>query len=392
MKRIVILSVLMLAALSVSAQQRNNVAPSFTGAVEDFKPNVTNQLGHQYPMVNSQGAVRAQLRAPQANSVQLDIGGVRYEMVKDENGVWTGTSAPQDVGFHYYQLNVDGASVPDPGSIYFFGAGRWGSGIEIPSDDMDFWQVKNVPQGAVEEKYYWSKATESMRHCFVYLPAEYQKNPNKKYPVLYLQHGNAENENGWSAQGHTGQILDNLIAEGKAVPFIVVMDYGQSQNIHLVGQYAPQQPQQQPQQGQGGMRSTGPDAFQVVLLTDIIPMVEKEYRVIADAQHRAMAGLSMGGMQTRRITVANPTTFAYVGLFSGGTISVEDVQGAEGYKQTNKLVFMSSGSKENPRVMEAAEALKGIGVNAVGYISEGTAHEWHTWRRSLYQFAQLIFK
>ena len=397
MKRIILLSVLMLAALSVSAQQRNNVAPSFEGAVEDFKPNLTNQRGHQYPMVNSQGAVRAQLRAPQANSVQLDIGGVRYEMVKDENGVWTGTSAPQDVGFHYYQLNVDGASVPDPGSLYFFGAGRWGSGIEIPSDDMDFWQVKNVPQGVIEEKYYWSKATESMRHCYVYLPAEYQSNPNKKYPVLYLQHGNAEDESGWSAQGHTGQILDNLIAEGKAVPFIVVMDYGQSQNIHLVGQYAPPQPPQpqqpqQGQQGQRGARATGPDAFQVVLITDIIPMVEKEYRVIADAQHRAMAGLSMGGMQTRRITTANPTTFAYVGLFSGGTISVEDVQGADGYKQTNKLVFMSSGSKENPRVMEAAEALRGIGINSVGYISEGTAHEWHTWRRSLYQFAQLIFK
>ena len=393
MKRIVLLFT-MFAALSASAQQRNNVAPSFAGAVEDFKPNVTNQMGHQYPMVNSQGAVRAQLRAPQANSVQLDIGGVRYEMVKDENGVWTGTSAPQDVGFHYYQLNVDGASVPDPGSIYFFGAGRWGSGVEVPSDDMDFWQVKNVPQGAIEEKYYWSKATESMRHCFVYLPAEYQKNPDKKYPVLYLQHGNAENENGWSAQGHTGQILDNLIAEGKAVPFIVVMDYGQSQNIHLVGQYAPQQPAQpqQGQQGQGPARATGPDAFQVVLLTDIIPMVEKEYRVIADAQHRALAGLSMGGMQTRRITVANPTTFAYVGLFSGGTVSVEDVQGAEGYQRTNKVIFMSSGSKENPRVMEAAEALKGIGINAVGYISEGTAHEWHTWRRSLYQFAQLLFK
>ena len=397
MKRIILLSVLMLAALSVSAQQRNNVAASFEGAVEDFKPNLTNQRGHQYPMVNSQGAVRAQLRAPQANSVQLDIGGVRYEMVKDENGVWTGTSAPQDVGFHYYQLNVDGASVPDPGSLYFFGAGRWGSGIEIPSDDMDFWQVKNVPQGVIEEKYYWSKATESMRHCYVYLPAEYRSNPNKKYPVLYLQHGNAEDESGWSAQGHTGQILDNLIAEGKAVPFIVVMDYGQSQNIHLVGQYAPPQPPQpqqpqQGQQGQRGARATGPDAFQVVLMTDIIPMVEKEYRVIADAQHRAMAGLSMGGMQTRRITTANPTTFAYVGLFSGGTISVEDVQGADGYKQTNKLVFMSSGSKENPRVMEAAEALRGIGMNSVGYISEGTAHEWHTWRRSLYHFAQLIFK
>ena len=393
MKRIILLSVMMLAALAASAQQRNNVVPSFAGAVEDFKPNVTNQRGHQYPMVNSQGAVRAQLRAPQANSVQLDIGGKRYEMVKDENGVWTGTSDPQDVGFHYYQLNVDGASVPDPGTIYFVGAGRWGSGIEIPSADMDFWQVKNVPQGALEEKYYWSKATESMRHCFVYLPAEYQKNPNKKYPVLYLQHGNAEDENGWGSQGHTAQILDNLIAEGKAVPFIVVIDYGQSQNIHLVGQYAPApQPAQQPAQPGQRQANAGPDAFQVVLLTDIIPMVEKEYRVIADAQHRALAGLSMGGMQTRRITIANPTTFAYVGQFSGGTISVEDVQGAAGFKQTNKLVFMSSGSKENPRVMEAAEALKGIGMNAVGYISEGTAHEWHTWRRSLYQFAQLLFK
>ena len=370
MKKLLLL-VMMFAALSASAQQRNNVVPSFAGAVEDFKPNLTNQLGRQYPMVNSQGAVRAQLRAPQANSVQLDIGGKRYEMVKDENGVWTGTSDPQDVGFHYYQLNVDGASVPDPGTVYFFGAGRWGSGIEIPSADMDFWQVKNVPQGAVEEKYYWSKATESMRHCYVYLPAEYQKNPNKKYPVLYLQHGNAENEQGWSAQGHTGQILDNLIAEGKAVPFIVVMDYGQGQN----------------------MRANN-DGFQVVLLTDIIPMVEKEYRVIADAQHRAMAGLSMGGGQTRMITLANPTTFAYVGMFSGGVMSVEDIQGAEGFQKTNKVVFMSSGSKENPRVMEAAEALKGIGINAVGYISEGegTAHEWHTWRRSLYQFAQLLFK
>jgi enterochelin esterase family protein len=390
MKKVFLL-VMMLAAISASAQQRNNVQPSFAGAVDDFKPNVTNQLGHQYPMVNSQGAVRAQLRAPQANSVMLDIGGVRYEMTKDENGVWTGTSNPQDVGFHYYQLNVDGASVPDPGTVYFFGAGRWGSGIEIPSADMDIWQVKNVPQGAIEEKYYWSKATESMRHCYVYLPAEYQKNKKKKYPVLYLQHGNAENEQGWSAQGHTAQILDNLIAAGKAVPFIVVMDYGQSQNIHLVGQYAPA-PQPQPQPAQPGARNTGPDAFQTVLITDIIPMVEKEYRVIADAKHRAMAGLSMGGGQTRRITLANPTMFAYVGMFSGGVMSVEDIQGAEGFQKTNKVVFMSSGSKENPRVMEAAESLRGIGINAVGYISEGTAHEWHTWRRSLYEFAQLLFK
>jgi len=287
-------------------------------------------------------------------------------MVKDERGVWTATSAPQDVGFHYYQLIVDGTPMPDPGTVSFFGAGRWGSGIEIPSADMDFWQVKNVPQGRVVEQYYWSKATESMRHCYVYLPAEYDKNPNKKYPVLYLQHGNAENEYGWSVQGHAGQIMDNLIAEKKAVPFLIVMDYGQGQNIHLKGQYAPQEAQQ-------GSRNN--DAFQVVLLTDIIPMVEREYRVIADAQHRGMAGLSMGGGQTRRITLANPKTFAYVGMFSGGTISPDDVNAADGFKSTNKLVFMSCGSKENPRVMEAAENLRKAGLNATGYVSEGTAHE-----------------
>ncbi len=381
MKRNLLL-VIVLAVVSASAQQRNNTVPSFTGAVEDFKPNATNQPGRQYPMVNSQGAVRVQLRAPGATSVQLDLGR-RYEMVKDERGVWTATSAPQDVGFHYYQLIVDGTPMPDPGTVSFFGAGRWGSGIEIPSADMDFWQVKNVPQGRVVEQYYWSKATESMRHCYVYLPAEYDKNPNKKYPVLYLQHGNAENEYGWSVQGHAGQIMDNLIAEKKAVPFLIVMDYGQGQNIHLKGQYAPQEAQQ-------GSRNN--DAFQVVLLTDIIPMVEREYRVIADAQHRGMAGLSMGGGQTRRITLANPKTFAYVGMFSGGTISPDDVNAADGFKSTNKLVFMSCGSKENPRVMEAAENLRKAGLNATGYVSEGTAHEWHTWRRSLYQFAQLIFK
>lgn len=391
MKRI-LLSAMVLAALSVSAQQqqRNATVPSFADAVEDFKPSViTNQPGRQYPMVNSQGAVRVQLRAPGATSVQLDLGR-RYEMTKDENGVWTGTSAPQDVGFHYYQLIVDGTAMPDPGTISYFGAGRWGSGIEIPSDDMDFWQVKDVPQGSIVEKYYWSKATESMRHCYVYLPNEYDKNPKKKYPVLYLQHGNAENEYGWSVQGHTGQIMDNLIAAKKAVPFIIVMDYGQGQNIHLVGQYAPEpQPQQQ---GRQGGRGASNDAFSVVLMNDIIPFIEKEFRVYTDAAHRGMAGLSMGGGQTRRITLANPTKFGYIGMFSGGTISPDDVNGAEGFKKTAKLVFMSSGSKENPRVMEAAEALNGMGVKAVGYISEGTAHEWHTWRRSLYEFAQLIFK
>ena len=230
MKKI-ILSLMAFSCLTASAQfgapRENPKVPSVTENVtEDFKPASTNQDNKQYPMVNSQRMVRAQIKAPDATFVGLDIAGKIYIMTKDENGVWTGTSEPQDEGFHYYQLNIDGASVPDPGSLYYYGASRWGSGIEIPSDDEDFWQVKNVPQGSMSEVFYWSTYTEKMRRCHVYLPAEYFTNPTKKFPVLYLQHGMGENEYGWAEQGHTAQIMDNLIAEGKAVPCIIVMDNG----------------------------------------------------------------------------------------------------------------------------------------------------------------------
>lgn len=403
MKQTLLLAAIALAAVSVNAQ-----------VVEDFKPATTNQEGKQYPMVNSQRMVRAQISAPEATSVKLDIGGVKYDMVKDENGVWTGESAPQDEGFHYYQLNIDGASVPDPGSKYYYGASRWGSGIDIPTADEDFYTVKNVPQGSVNEVYYYSTVTEKMRHCYIYLPAAYRENPDKKFPVLYLQHGMGENETGWSAQGKTGIIMDNLIAAGKAVPFIIVMDNGLNVRPANMPEGQPafgmgprpqggQPGQGRPQggaPGQGGQRRPrggfggfgGFNAFQDVLLKDIIPMVEKNYRVIADTEHRAMAGLSMGGMQTRSITMANPTTFAYVGMFSGGTFRAEDLKDAADFKKTNKVLFMSCGGKENMGVDKAAEDLKAIGINAYSYVSPETAHEWQTWRRSLYQFAQLIFK
>ena len=418
MKKI-ILSLMALATVSAYAQfggrgQGNPTVPSVTENVtEDFKPALNNQANHQYPMVNSQRMVRAQISAPNATSVGLDIDGKIYSMTKNENGVWTGTSAPQDPGFHYYQLNIDGASVPDPGSLYYYGASRWGSGIEVPSDDQDFWQVKNVPQGSMNEVYYYSSVTEKMRHCYIYFPNEYYTNPTKKFPVLYLMHGMGENEHGWAEQGHTAQIMDNLIAEKKAVPFIIVIDCldaqaaGQQGGMGGFGGQRPggpsadaQAPQGQRPQGQGGQRRMGGfgggfmmgGAFQDVLIKDIIPMVEKNYRVIADPQHRAMAGLSMGGMTTHGVTLANPTTFAYVGMFSGGTFSVSELEDNADFKKTNKALFMSCGSKENMGVMEAAENLKKIGINATGYISEGTAHEWHTWRRSLYQFVQICFK
>ena len=383
---------------------------------EDFKPASTNQEGKQYPMVNSQRMVRAQISAPEANSVKLDIGGVKYEMKKDANGVWTGESAPQDEGFHYYQLNIDGASVPDPGSKYYYGASRWGSGIDIPAADEDFYTVKNVPQGSINEVYYYSSVTQQMRHGYIYLPAEYYANPTKKFPVLYLQHGMGENETGWSAQGKTGIIMDNLIAAGKAQPFIIFMDNGlnaRKPGEQPMGFGGPRPGGPRPQGGArpaGGQRPrmSGADfakmarrmggAFEEVLIKDIIPMVEKNYRVIADANHRAMAGLSMGGMQTHGITLNNPKTFAYVGIFSGGSISADELTDIPDFKATNKVLFMSAGGKEKGMaegegsVINAAEGLKKIGINAHSYISPETAHEWQTWRRSLYQFAQLLFK
>ena len=437
MKKI-ILSLMALASLTASAQfgaQRGNpVVPSVKAEVEDFKPASTNQENKQFPAVNSKRQVRAQISAPKATFVGLDIAGKIYEMTKDENGVWTGTSEPQDEGFHYYQLNIDGANVPDPNSLYYYGASRWGSGIEIPSDDQDFWQVKNVPQGSVSEVFYWSTYTEKMRRCHIYLPHEYFTNPTKKFPVLYLQHGMGENEYGWAEQGHTAQIMDNLIAEGKAVPCVIVMDNGL--NTSRPGeaggfggfggprpQGAPGQGGQRPQGapaagpqgqrpqgfGQGGPRPQGQggpqggqrrggfggfsEGFKNVLFNDIIPMVEKNYRVIADPQHRAYAGLSMGGMQAREITLANPEKFAYVGSFSSGAWSVDQVKGSEGFAKNVKLLFMSGGGKENMGCVEAAKNIKEqVGMNAVGYESPGTAHEWHTWRRSLFQFAQLMFK
>ena len=403
------------------APRQNPTVPSVTeNVVEDFKPATTNQENKQFPAVNSQRMVRAQISAPQATFVGLDIAGKIYQMTKDENGVWTGTSEPQDEGFHYYQLNIDGASVPDPGSKYYYGASRWGSGIDIPAQDEEFYTVKNVPQGSINEVYYWSTVQGKMRHGYVYLPNEYYRNPTKKFPVLYLQHGMGENETGWSAQGKTGIIMDNLIAAGKATPFIIYMDNGldtrrpgdpDPAQMRRMGPPQGPRPQGAPQGGPQGPRPQGgrpggfgrgfgnfAETFQQILLKDIIPMVEKNYRVIADTEHRAMAGLSMGGMQTHAITLANPTTFAYVGMFSGGTFNTEELKDAADFKKTNKVLFMSAGGREtrmaegDGSVGKAAEDLKKMGINAHSYVSPETAHEWQTWRRSLYQFAQLLFK
>ncbi|WP_163713600.1 alpha/beta hydrolase-fold protein [Mangrovibacterium lignilyticum] len=358
--------------------------------VEDFKPSSVNQPGKQFPQVNSEGRVRAQISAPEANNVRLDIGGVKYEMVKDENGVWTGESEPQDFGFHYYQLNVDGASVPDPGTKYFYGAGRWGSGIEIPADDMDIYALKDVPHGLVSEQNYFSEITQSFRRCFVYTPAEYNANPEKRYPVLYLQHGSFEDETGWSGQGHANRILDNLIAANKAVSMIIVMDNGYAYKL----------------QSSGGGRPAM--VFEEVMMNEIIPMIDKRFRTIADREHRAIAGLSMGANQTMRICMNNLDKFAYYGGFSGTSnypssdeINVETfLNGAfKNGKSVNdqiKVFWLGLGTKEPKPFPGSVGAFRNMlekqGIDYVYYESPGTAHEWQTWRRDLYQYAQLLFK
>jgi enterochelin esterase-like enzyme len=340
--------------------------------VEDFKPSPVNQPGREYPQVNSEGRVRTQILAPDAKYVQLDIGGKKYDMVKDSNGVWTGESAPQDVGFHYYQLNIDGASVPDPGSLFFYGACRYGSGIEVPSNDQEIFAMKNVAHGHVHEIYFPSESTQTDRRAYVYTPPGYDKASSERYPVLYLQHGYCENETSWPIQGRANFIMDNLIAEGKARPFIIVMTYGMTNEISF-----------------GGLRNFDIKPFQTVLVDELIPYVDANFRTLSNQESRAMAGLSMGGFETRLITLNRPDVFSYYGLFSGGVYKSEELVDHKNLK----LVFISCGSKERPDgVNAAANELREGGFNAVSYVSEGTAHEFHTWRRSLHQLAQLLFK
>ena len=343
---------------------------------EDFKPSMLNQPGQEYPQVNSQGYVRFKINAPAADSVRVSLGlggrgGTR--LIKASDGFWTATTAgPMDEGFHYYNVNIDGGKFNDPGALNFYGSVRWESGIEIPAHDQEFYALKDVPHGNVVQILFPSKSTNTSRRAFVYTPPGYDKNQSTRYPVLYLQHGWGEDETAWSNQGHANLIMDNMIAEGKIKPFIIVMTYGMTNDIKF-----------------GGLRNFDITPFQTVLVDELIPFVDANFRTIADQLHRAMAGLSMGGMETRMITINKPEVFSHFGLLSGGTYKPEDIK----EKSKVKLVFLSCGSKEKPDgVKTATVALKEAGFNAVSYISEGTAHEFQTWRRSLHELAPLLFK
>jgi enterochelin esterase-like enzyme len=377
-------------SLPAAASSQTPVSP----VVEDFQPSSLNQPGQEYPQVNSQGYVRFRVTAPDAQKVKatLGLGGQGGTvLVKAPDGSWTGTtSGPLDKGFHYYHLDVDGGVFNDPGTLNFYGSTRWESGVEVPAPDADFYALKNVPHGNVQQILFPSPSTGTQRRAFVYTPPGYDAAKVTRYPVLYLQHGWGEDETAWPNQGHANLIMDNLIAERKARPFIIVMTYGMTNVIR------PGEP--------GGLARFDIKPFQAVLLDELIPYVDSHFRTLADRDHRAMAGLSMGGMETKAITTANVGKFGYVGLFSGGSFSPEDVAKAAGFRQNVKLAFVSYGSRELERRAVAPpgapsfdpvanhQALKASGFNSVFYVSPDTAHEFLTWRRSLHEFAPLLFR
>ena len=351
--------------------------PEVAGIKEDFVPSELNQPGQQYPQVNSQGYARFRIEAPDAQAVNvgLGLGGQGgTQLKKTYDGSWVGTTAgPMDEGFHYYHITVDGGTFNDPGTGNFYGSTRWESGIEIPAKDKDFYAMKNVPHGKVQQILFWSESTQQCRRAFVYTPPTYDKDAKTSYPVLYLQHGWGEDETAWMTQGHANLIMDNLIAEGKIKPFIVVCTYGMTNEMGFGG----------------GGRGAAAQNFEKVLCDELIPYVDANFRTIAKKESRAMAGLSMGGMETHSITLARPELFNYYGLLSGGVYTPEEIKD----KKQVKYIFLSCGSKEGPdRIKSAVDTLKAAGFNAESHISEGTAHEFLTWRRALRQMALSLFK
>ena len=368
----------------------------------DSQPASSNVRGAEYPRVTSDLKAIFRIKAPDALKVQIQLGKT-YDMVKDDQGIWTVTTDPQVPGFHYYSLVVDGVTVADPASESFYGMGRMASGIEIPEKGVDYYTVKNVPHGDIRSKWYFSNTTGTWRRAYIYCPPGYDNNIKVRYPVLYLQHGMGEDERGWGIQGKVDLILDNLIAAGKAKPMLIVMDQGYAVKA---GTPAPEQRNAPGASGTAGRPFQGTSAFEEVVIKDLIPFIDATLRTISDRDHRAMAGLSMGGMQTMQITFANLDKFAYIGGFSGagrfggaGLDVKSDYKGiladSASFNKRVRLLWIGIGTDEPENMYKAVNgfhlALSKAGIKHVYYESPGTAHEWLTWRRDLYDFAPRLF-
>jgi enterochelin esterase-like enzyme len=386
----------------------------------DCRPSSLNIPGAPYPCVHPDRSVTFRVQAPDAQKVQVRLGGA-HDMTKGADGLWMVTIPPQVIGFHYYSIVVDGAVMADPATRTFFGSGWDNSGIEIPEPEADaaYYSAKDVPHGQVSQRWYYSKVTGKWRRCYVYLPPDYETS-RARYPVLYLLHGWGENEQGWHTQGHVDLIMDNLIAEKKAKPMLVVMDNlnavrpGEDASLYAargiiaratMADVAPAGGGGRgaaPAGGRGGFPTNWGGVFTEMMFTDLIPMIEHTYRVAAGRENRTMAGLSMGGMQSFTTVLGNMDKFAYLGGFSGSsggrggfepkTSNNGVFADAETFNKKMKVLFLGIGSVEGPGTKNFTEALTKAGIHNVYFESPGTAHEWLTWRRCLNDFAPRLFR
>lgn len=376
---LVILMILFQSSIICLGQDKDNSVPA-----------TTNVTGAEYPRILTDLRVIFKVNAPDAKEVQIDLGKL-YDMMKDDHGVWTVTTNPQVPGFHYYSLVIDGLKVADPASQSFYGMGRMASAIEIPEKGADFYAVKDVSHGAISSKYYFSKVTNGWRRLFVYTPPGYDVNTKEKYPVVYIQHGGGEDERGWAEQGKTDVILDNLIAEGKAKPMIVVISNG---NVST---------------GRGGYSSAGMAAFKEEMTKNIVPFIDKNYRTIAEVKNRALCGLSMGGGQSFYTGLESLDCFASVGVFSSGIFgginnpsgkefdAEKEIPGllskSQTFNEKLKLFYISVG-EQDPRfefTKKAVNKFRESGLKVEFNYFPGD-HEWQVWRKSLHDFASRVFK
>ena len=384
-----IISICLFAMVSMTVAAQGPRRESFPEG--SYSP-VTNVNRGSYPRVLQDNSVMFRVNAPQAQLVQIDLCGTKYDMQKSDDGTWTVTTHPQVPGFHYYFLIVDGVSVSDPASQTFYGCGRWSSAIEIKEAGTDDFEVQDVARGEIRTVWYFSKVDESWRPLMVYTPAGYNES-RQDYPVVYIQHGGGEDHRGWMEQGRTAQIMDNLIAAGKAVPMIVVSS---NSNVHSRnGGFG------------GGYSWQGMQAFRSEMIDNIIPFVEKNYRVQKDRKSRAMCGLSMGGGQSFYIGLRDPEVFANVGVFSTGMFG--GIQGASNFDLEKEVpgiltdtktfneqfdVFFMSCGEQDPRIDYTRNIVQKMldGGVKVRFNSYPGDHEWQVWRKSLHEFAQYLFK
>lgn len=348
----------------------------------------------QEPRVDNLNQVSFVIHAPDANEVKLinlsddmAMGAKTYSFSKQKDGEWTLTTNPCRPGIHYFEISIDGARVAYPGTHHYFGWAKWSSMVEVPDKKLDFYHPKNVPHGEIRQHYYFSDITQKTRKCLVYTPPGYDEETNVRYPVLYLQHGSGESELGWTMQGKVNFILDNLIAEGKAKPFLVVMDNGYAPGPDAENQFNPRGDE---------------NLFTDLMVKELIPLIDANYRTLPNKENRAISGLSMGGGQAMRIGFDHPELFGTVGSFSGGgRISKFNVETAFNgifkdpakFNSLYSMFFIGCGTLETgyDRMKGMYDALKNHGINTVFSEPVGS-HEWQVWRVHLYDFAQMVFQ